>query len=95
MIWLFEFANIVLPGCDEMIKRISCRVVSSVPLGRSSDALRHAGQPNSEHHKISNAAAVNIRAGHNGTAITYTGRLDIAGVSIGDSPIGQILDCYV
>ena len=84
-----------MPGCDEMIKRISCRVVRSVPLGKSSDALRHAGQPNSEHHKISNAAAVNIHAGHNGTAITYTGRLDIAGVSIVDSPTGQILDCYV
>ncbi len=84
-----------MPGCDEMIKRISCRVVSSVPLGKSSDALRHAGQPNNEHHKISNAAAVNILARHSSTPVSYTGRLDIAGVSIGDSPIGQILDCYV
>lgn len=78
-----------------MIKRISCRVVSSVPLDRSSDALRGARQPDNKHHKISNAAAVNIHAGHNSTVVTYTGRLDIAGVSIGDSPIGQILDCYV
>jgi hypothetical protein len=78
-----------------MIKRISCRVVRSVPLGTSSDALRHARQPNSEHHRIGDAAAVNIRAGHNVTAVNYTGRLDIAEVSIGDSPIGQILDCYV
>ena len=84
-----------MPGCDEMIKRISCRVVSSVPLGKSSDALRHAGQPNNEYHRIGDAAAVNICARHNGTVVTYTGRLDIAGVSIGDSPIGQILDCYV
>ena len=95
MIWLFEFANIALPGCDEMIKRISCRVIRSVPLGRSSDALRDARQPSNKHHRISNAAAVNIHSGHNGTAITYTGRLDIAGVSVVDSPIGQILDCYV
>ncbi len=78
-----------------MIKRISCRVVRSVPLGESSDALRGARQPANEHHKISNATAVNIHAGHNSTPVTYTGRLDIAGVSVGDSPIGQILDCYV
>lgn len=84
-----------MPGCDEMIKRISCRVVRSVPLGRSSDALRHARQPNDEHHKIGDVVAVNIRARHNGTPVAYTGRLDIAGVSVGDSPIGQILDCYV
>ena len=78
-----------------MIKRISCRVVSSKPLGKSSDALRHVRQPGNEHHKISDAAAVNIHARHNSTPVTYTGRLDIAGVSIDDSPIGQILDCYV
>lgn len=78
-----------------MIKRISCRVVSSVPLGRSGDALRDARQPGNEHHEISNAAAENIHSRHNGTFVTYTDRFDIAGVSVGDSPIGQILDCYV
>lgn len=84
-----------MPGCDEMIKRISCRVVRSIPLGKSSDALRHAGQPNNEYHRIGDAAAVNIRARQSSTPVTYTGRSDIAEVSIGDNPIGQILDCYV
>jgi hypothetical protein len=78
-----------------MIKRISCRVVRSVPLGESSEALRDARQSVNEYHRIGDAAAVNICARHNGTVVTYTGRLDIAGVSIGDGPIGQILDCYV
>ncbi|MHC4460076.1 MAG: hypothetical protein ACYS6W_14090 [Planctomycetota bacterium] len=78
-----------------MIKRISCRVVRTVPLGRSSDALRHGGQPGNEQHRIDDAATVNIYASHNGTFVTYTGRLDTAGVSMGDSPMGQILDCYV
>ena len=78
-----------------MIKRISCRVVRSVPLGKSSDALRHVRQPGNEHHKISDAAAVNIHSRHNSTSVAYTRLLDITSVSIDNGLTGQILDCYV
>ncbi len=76
-----------------MVKRISCIVVRTAPLGKSNDTLRQARHLNNKHHKIS-GAAVNIRARHNVNSVTYASRLGIAGMSIDDSPTGQILDCY-
>ena len=40
-----------------MRKRISCRVVRSIPLSKSSDALRHTSRSNNRHHKIGDVAA--------------------------------------
>ena len=41
---------------DGMRKRISCRVIRTIPLSVSSDELRHAGRSNDKSHKISNTA---------------------------------------
>ncbi len=67
-----------------MVKKISCRVVSTAALSKSNDALRRA----------SGAGAGDIRVGHNDNSVTYASWLDIAEISIDDSPMGQILDCY-
>ncbi len=68
----------------EMRKRISCRVIRSIPLGRSGDAHRHASRPDHKHSKISDTAA-----------LTYTDRLDGTKVSFDEASAAQILDLYV
>lgn len=74
-----------------MLKRISCRVVSSVPLGRSS-ALRYVSQSNDRHSGIGNAVAAD--AGRPGNSVVYTAQLRVAGEFSGDGLVGRILDCY-
>ena len=82
-----------------MAKRISCIVVRTVPLSESCNALRYAHRSNNKHPKADNIVAANVSRSqtHNlaPAILTYTGWLDIAGVSVDDSLIGQILDCYV
>lgn len=78
-----------------MAKRIPCRVVRSVPLGKSSDALRYASRSNNKHYKTGDVAAVDAQVRHGSDSVIYTGQLDITRVSIDDGLTGQILDCYV
>jgi len=40
-----------------MRKKISCKVVRSIPLSESSEILRHSSKSNDKHHKISDVAA--------------------------------------
>lgn len=90
-----------------MVKRISCRVVRSVPLDKSSGTFGHHSQSNRDS-KVGVAVTVNVRArgtdnlvrnpkGHNPDFgnLTYTRRLEAAKVSIGNSLRDQVLDCYV
>ena len=74
-----------------MVKRISCRVVSSVPLGKSG-ALRYVGQSNDRHSGIGNAVAAD--AGRPGNSVVYTAQLRVAGGVFDDCLVGRILDCY-
>ncbi len=90
-----------------MRKRISCRVIRTIPLSKSSDELRHASMSNDKSHKISNTTrtpntkkcvwetAANAQVKHSGNSITYTDRLDITRRSIDDGLTAQILDFYV
>ena len=88
-----------------MLKKVSCRVVRSVPLGKSGVASQCAGN---KHYKSGDAvggiskapyhvweAGANVRVGQRGDWISYTGRRERARVSNDDGPLGQILDCYV
>ncbi len=82
-----------------MAKRISCIVVRTVPLSESCNALRYARWSNNKHPKADSIVTANVSRPktHNlaPAILTYKGWLDIAEVSVGNSPIGQILDCYV
>jgi len=88
-----------------VLKKVSCRVVRSVPLSKSSGASRYEGN---KHYKSGDAvggiskapyrvweAGANVRAGQRSDSISYTGRVERARVSNDDGPLGQILDCYV
>lgn len=74
-----------------MLKRISCCVVSSVPLGRSS-ALRYVRQSKDRCSGIGNAVAVD--AGRPNSSVLYTAQLRVAGEFSGDGLVGRTLDCY-
>jgi hypothetical protein len=76
-----------------MIKKISCRVVGSVPLGRSSSIIPRVSRSNDERLKPGDAVAANVSSP--GNSVLYTGRLGITKEFVGDSLTGQILDCYV
>ena len=89
-----------------MAKRISCRVVRTVPLSTSNEALRHVDGSNNKHPKADNVTAANVSRSRNSVRepktynlalgiLAYTGRLGTARVSVNDGPIGWILDCYV
>ena len=64
-----------------MRKRISCRVIRTIPLSKSSDELRHASMSNDKSHKISNTArtpntkkcvwetAANAQVKHSGNSV--------------------------
>ena len=78
-----------------MVKRISCRVIRTVPLGKSGDALRYVWGSSNKRHKVGDIVAVNITVRHADGSVTYASRFGIARVLIDNGPMGQILDCYV
>ena len=78
-----------------MVKRISCRVIRSVPLSESGEARPYASQSDNMHHEIDDVVASNIGLRHPHNSVTYTSRLDTARVCADDGPTGQILDCYI
>ena len=67
-----------------MRKRISCRVIRSVPLDRSDDSLRNVGKPSVHQRIIADAAA-----------LTYTGRLVVTRTGLDAAPSPRTLDLYV
>ena len=78
-----------------MTKRISCKVVRSVPLGKSSEVLRDANLFDNKHHNIGNIGVVDVQPGPTDNWVSYTGQLGRAKVSADNDPMGQILNCYV
>jgi hypothetical protein len=65
-----------------MRKRISCKIIKSVPLGAGGDWPSRNVSLNTQHHKTINA----------GTS-SYTPRLLVINASIDDKPAAQFLDC--
>jgi len=81
-----------------MTKRISCKVVRSVPLTKAINALMGAHRLHKEHHSSDDVVAVNVWVRYTSNSATYPGSLDISGVryeQIDYRLRGQILDCYV
>ncbi len=90
-----------------MRKRISCKVIGTIPLSQCSSELRHASRSNDKPLSSSNAAgnpntkefvwgpAANTQARNIKNSVTYTDRLDITRMSINDGLTAQVLDLYV
>ena len=87
-----------------MRKRISCKVVRSIPLGMCSDELHRSNKksykisnatrtPNTTNHVWEPAAYVHIK--HIDNSVIYTNRLEITGMPTDSSLIAQKLDFYV
>lgn len=74
-----------------MVKRVSCRVVKSAPLGKNTDTLRHTGQANKRYYEVVDAVAAILRRTTN--SVTYANHLGTAEVSVGDYQMGLMLDC--
>jgi hypothetical protein len=77
-------------GCDEMVKRIQCRVISSVPLPTYRDTLHCPRSSNDKPDRIDEIVADDIRV----NSVSRVGWLNITRALIGDSAAGHILDCY-
>ena len=76
-----------------MVKRISCRVISSVPLSKSRSISRRSSRSDDKRRKIGDTVAANVSGP--GNSVAYTDRLGITGSFVDDGLRGQILDCYV
>jgi len=91
-----------------MRKRISCKVIRTIPLIKSSSELRYASMSNNKPYNISDTtagipntkkrvweAAANTQDRHASNSVTYTDRLDITRMPNEDGLTAQVLDCYV
>ncbi len=76
-----------------MVKRISCRVVRSVRLGKAGNGLGRGVVLNNEQREGCSAAA-NLICRDGGNSVVYTRRLGIARVSVADWPVGLVVDYY-
>jgi len=74
-----------------MIKKISCRVVRSVPLGRNRGTFQRARWSNNKHHRVDAAAA---DAGQSSSPPTDMSQFNIARASAENDLRGKFLDYY-
>lgn len=106
LIYMLKSAKIVSVG-GGMRKRISCKVIRTIPLSQCGVELRHESRSNHKPHNISNASrtpntkkyvwesAANAQARRTNNSFTYSDRLDIKRMSIDDGLTAQVLDIYV
>ena len=66
-----------------MRKKISCKIIRSVPLTKSDDALWNTGKPSARQSRIADAAA-----------LSYTDRLVVTKAGLDDVPAARTLDLY-
>ena len=96
MIYPLESANIVVRwGFDEVVKRISCRVVRSVPFSRSVGLSQRARGRDAERSGSGYADVASVGFESPSNSVTYTFGPGGARVSVDEGPAGRILDFYV
>lgn len=81
-----------------MVKRIQCRVISSVPLGKAAGASHYPriskDKPDPPNMSWRDEFVVeDVRVNHTGNSVGYIGWLNIVAAPI-DTPAGRIFDCY-
>jgi len=80
----------VLLGCDEVVKKIPCRVISTAAFSKTS-----AGSSSSKHqHESSGVAVVDVRLEYIGNPAGNPESFNIDMGILNGFPIGQTLDCY-
>jgi hypothetical protein len=77
-----------------MTKRISCRVVKSVPLSRVGRTFRPAAGSDDRRRPVDAGLTANVPTTGPARALTYTNRSGRAKISSDNAGIGRILDCY-
>jgi hypothetical protein len=75
-----------------MVKRISCRVVNSVPLGNGDGRSRPVNRSRNEHPKSCNTAG--SCSNGSGTSGAYPNQSVPAIGRVNTDLLGQTLDCY-
>ncbi len=79
-------------GCDEMTRRIQCRVISSVPLGKTADSPRRTNSVEDKPDIITDSIVDEAEFNQVGDSKNHTGSPNIP---MDDDVIGRVLDCYV
>jgi hypothetical protein len=89
-----------------MRKRISCKVIRTIPLGNSIDELRYTSRSNDKSHNINNGTrtsntnkfvwetTTNPRGKDFSKSVIYTGRLGITRIPIDNRLKTSILNFY-
>jgi len=77
-----------------MVKKISCKIISSKPLIHKGDVSPHINMQNNNHHKVDKNTACGSQAGYTHDFLTYSNSLNISKGFVHEDSIGEILDCY-
>ena len=68
-----------------MRKRISCKVIRTIPLDTSVDEVHHTSRLNDRSHNINNGTS---------KSVIYTDRLKISRIPVSNGVRTSILNCY-
>jgi hypothetical protein len=89
-----------------MIKRISCKVIRTIPLSKSIDDLRYTNRSNDKSHNINNASrtpkankcvwetTTNPQVKDFSKSVVYTHRMNITRIPIDNGLTALKLNCY-
>lgn len=89
-----------------MRKRISCKVIRTIPLSKNIDELRYTSRSNDKSHNINNAirtpkankcvweTSTNPRVIDFGKSVVYTDRMNITRIPIDNGLTAPKLNCY-
>ena len=95
MICAFGSVKIVVEwGFDEVVKRISCRVIRSGTFKRSGDVSRRSVSRDVKGGGSSYADAASVGFRFRSNSAICTLRPGTAGVFAGESPLGRFIDFY-
>ena len=97
---------VVIKGGGKMIKRISCKVIRTIPLNKSIDELRYTSRSNDKSNNINNATrtpntnkrvwetSTNPLVKDFGKSVVYTHRMNITRIPIDNGLTSPKLNCY-
>jgi len=78
-----------------MVKRISCRVISSVTFDKVLCASHSAACPDNNPHESDDIISAATGFRYKSDSVGYKGRSNTAVVSVDNGLAGQFVDCYV
>jgi len=78
-----------------MVKKVVCRVVGSVPLGKTADILHHHAGSDYQSHRMDDFPADDVQSRPADRFISYLNWPSITMASDDEGLAGSVLDCYV